>query len=69
MSPLGLLIVWEMIARLNWVDPFFLPAPRAVWGELQKMVVSGEIFPHIGVSLARAVSGYRWTRPAGSAWI
>jgi len=58
MSPLGILIVWEMVARLNWVDPFFLPAPSAVWGELQKMILSGEVFPHIGVSLARAVSGY-----------
>jgi ABC-type nitrate/sulfonate/bicarbonate transport system permease component len=57
-SPLGILIAWELVARCNWVDPFFLPAPSAVWGELQKMVVSGEIFPHIAVSLARAVSGY-----------
>jgi len=54
----AILVIWEIVARCNWIDPFFLPAPSSVFIELRKMVISGEVFPHIGISLARAVSGY-----------
>ena len=28
--PVTLLIAWELVVRLGWVDPFLLPAPSAI---------------------------------------
>jgi len=57
-SPLVLLVAWEVLARYVWVDPFFFPPVSAMLNVLYQMVVTGEIFPHIGISLLRALGGY-----------
>jgi len=57
-SMLGILGVWELIARLGFVSPLFLPAPSAVIITGYKMALSGEIFRHIGASLWRIFWGF-----------
>jgi NitT/TauT family transport system permease protein len=36
-SVLALLVTWEAIARVGWVDPLFVPAPSAVVGALGRI--------------------------------
>lgn len=57
-SPVALLIIFELIGRSGLIDPFFFPAPSAMLKCLWEMTVSGEIFPHLGISIVRAVCGY-----------
>lgn len=57
-SPLVLVVILEIIGRSGLIDPFFFPAPSRMLISLWKMTVTGEIFPHIGISILRAVSGY-----------
>ncbi len=57
-SPLFILIVCEVIGQSGLIDPFFFPAPSSILAALYDMTISGEVFPHIGVSILRAVAGY-----------
>jgi ABC-type nitrate/sulfonate/bicarbonate transport system permease component len=57
-SPITLFVILEIIGRSGLIDPFFFPAPSKMLTTLWKMTISGEIFPHIGISIVRAVSGY-----------
>jgi NitT/TauT family transport system permease protein len=55
-STIGL--AWELVARLGWVPPLFLPAPSAILAEAVRMARSGELLRHVAVSLARVASGF-----------
>jgi len=63
---LGLLGVWELIARLGFVSPLFLPAPSAILMTGYKMVLSGAIFRQIGASLWRIFWGFSCGSVAGT---
>lgn len=55
---LGLFGVWELTAQRGLVSPLFLPAPSAILVTGYKMILSGEIFHHIGASLWRIFWGF-----------
>jgi len=57
-SPFLILMVCEMIGRSRLIEPFFFPPPSSMLKALYAMTISGEIFPHIGISIMRAISGY-----------
>ncbi len=57
-SPVCVMLLWEFIGRVIWVDPFFFPPPTEMLKELYAMTITGEVFPHIGISIIRALSGY-----------
>jgi ABC-type nitrate/sulfonate/bicarbonate transport system permease component len=57
-SPLLLLMIWELITRQGWIAAWFLPVPTEVFRTLIDMVNSGELLHHAAISLGRAVSGY-----------
>ncbi len=57
-SPVVILVLWELIARIGWIPAWFLPVPSKVVLVLWEMVVSGEIPRHTGISMLRAFSGY-----------
>ncbi|MFH1075573.1 MAG: ABC transporter permease [Pseudomonadota bacterium] len=65
LSPLVLLIVCELAGRSGLVDPFFFPKPSSIFKELYHMTASGEIFPHMGISILRAAGGYLIAAIAG----
>lgn len=58
LSLVGLVLFWELLARVGWVPRLFLPAPSDVVGEMVEMVASGELFVHLGSSLVRLVAGF-----------
>jgi ABC-type nitrate/sulfonate/bicarbonate transport system permease component len=58
LSPIGFILLWEMVGRLGWVDPFFLPPPTTILKAMYKMAASGELVRHMEASVYRAVCGY-----------
>jgi len=56
-SPLLLLLLWELGSRLGVVPPRILAAPSAVARTLWEMTLSGELPSNLAVSLARAAAG------------
>lgn len=56
--PLVLLLLWWVGAEREWIAPQVLPAPLAVWDTLADLLRTGEIWPHLGISLARVFAGF-----------
>lgn len=57
-SPFLLLVVWELLVRVRLLDYRFFPAPSAIARTFVDLVLSGEIFLHLKVSLARILVGF-----------
>lgn len=64
-SPLLLLMIWELITRQGWIPAWFLPVPTEVFQTLIDMVISGELLHHAAISLGRAISGYAMAAVVG----
>jgi ABC-type nitrate/sulfonate/bicarbonate transport system permease component len=56
-SPLGLLILWELCARFGIIDTRFFPAPSSVIATMVDMLKSGELVTHTAVSMERLLYG------------
>jgi NitT/TauT family transport system permease protein len=56
-SPLGLLLVWELCARFGAIDTRFFPAPSSVFSTLVEMLRSGELIAHTTISMQRLAYG------------
>jgi sulfonate transport system permease protein len=57
-SPVALICLWEIICSLGFVEPYLLPAPSIVIATLIRLLVNGELLPHIVASLSRALNGF-----------
>jgi NitT/TauT family transport system permease protein len=57
-SPIILLVVWEVVAILGFVDIRFFPRPSLVIGQLVAMTASGELWDHLSVTLLRIAVGF-----------
>lgn len=59
-SVIILFIVWTIITNLKWVDPFFIPAPQAVWASFIELFTQGykgaSLLSHISNSMYRLFS-------------
>jgi len=53
-----ILCLWEMISRMMWIPPLFLPAPSAILSEGWGMLKTGVIFNHVLASLSRILLGF-----------
>ena len=53
---LGLVLLWELVARTGWVSPLFLPSPSGVLAEGLDMARSGQLLVHLP---GEAVEGLR----------
>jgi len=58
LSPIVLLLVWELLVRTRILDARFFPAPSAVLRTLAGLLVSGVLLYDIGVSLTRITVGF-----------
>ena len=58
MSPIFILLVWELITRFGFVESWFLPRPTLVLTTLYDMIASGELVHHTAISMGRAATGY-----------
>ncbi|WP_373386533.1 ABC transporter permease [Pseudomonas alcaligenes] len=56
--PLALLVLLEALVRLDWIPEHQLPAPSQVGQTLWWLAAGGELWGHIGVSLARVAAGF-----------
>jgi len=56
-SPIALLVVWELAARLHFIDTRFFPAPSSIIAVLIDMLRSGELVTNTLVSLRRLALG------------
>lgn len=52
-----LLAFWELVSRLGWVAPLYLPAPTAIAQELARMAASGTLWTSLSASLYRILWG------------
>jgi len=57
-SPLLLLLLWELLARVGILDVRFYPAPSTIFGVWLKLAQSGEWFGHVGISMQRVATGF-----------
>jgi ABC-type nitrate/sulfonate/bicarbonate transport system permease component len=58
LSLVGLVVLWEIVARIGWVPVLFLPSPLGVVAEGWEMVMSGELLGHLAASLRRLLFGF-----------
>jgi ABC-type nitrate/sulfonate/bicarbonate transport system permease component len=56
-SPLALLLLWELCARFHFIDTRFFPAPSSVFATLIEMLRTGDLLAHTGISLQRLAYG------------
>lgn len=52
------LIIWEAVANLGVVSQVFLPSFTTVFKELIRLIETGELLGHIGISLFRSLTGF-----------
>jgi len=57
-SPIFLLLLWEVLSRTGMIDTRFFPPPSAIIGTLFDMVANGSLVKHVGVSLYRIFVGF-----------
>jgi len=58
LAPVVLLVVWEVLAQAGWLTPQILPAPSKVIKTAFKLATAGSLLNDLGVSLARAATGF-----------
>jgi ABC-type nitrate/sulfonate/bicarbonate transport system permease component len=57
-SPLGLLILWQLLLMAGFGDRRFIPAPTDIAVRFWQLVVSGELWTHTQVTLLRVFAGF-----------
>ncbi len=51
------LLAWEGISALGWVDPFYAPPPSAIGGSIAQLFIDGEIYKHLQATFGAALLG------------
>lgn len=57
-SPILLLLLWEMLVRFGLLDNRFFPAPSTVLGSMVEMIKSGVFFSDLSISMYRILGGF-----------
>ena len=56
--PVCIIIVWELLSRAGLLATNWFPAPSTVADTLRDLLQAGDLLRHIGVTLARVLSGF-----------
>lgn len=56
--PLAVLALWQLSATLGWVPEQVLPPPGAVFKVFSEMLVSGELWDNVRISMVRVFAGF-----------
>tara|TARA_R100000005_G_scaffold96425_1_gene83197 strand:+ start:14072 stop:14920 length:849 start_codon:yes stop_codon:yes gene_type:complete len=64
-SPLILLLIWEIVIQLGLLDSRLFPAPSMIVGTFYDLVASGELWRHLSISLIRIAVGFFFGAIAG----
>ena len=57
-SPIGLIVIWQVLLMLGIGDRRFIPAPSDIAERFVKLTASGELEWHVAVTLYRVFLGY-----------
>src|SRR5215813_12832444 len=57
-SPIGLLVVWQLLLMAGFGDRRFIPAPSDIAVRFYNLVRSGELEWHVVVTLYRVFTGF-----------
>jgi ABC-type nitrate/sulfonate/bicarbonate transport system permease component len=57
-GPVMVLLVWETLSRLAWINPLFWPAPTTLWPTAVDMFANRDLLGDIGISMFRITSGF-----------
>ncbi len=57
-SPIGLLLVWELLIRAGLGDRRFIPAPSDIAVRFWQLTVNGELAMHTAATLWRVLAGF-----------
>lgn len=52
-----LLLAWEVLSRLGFLDPFYAPPPSSVGKVLASLFADGQIWPHLDATFSAALAG------------
>jgi ABC-type nitrate/sulfonate/bicarbonate transport system permease component len=58
LSPLLILVLWEVLVRVGLLDARFFPAPSQIAGTFWRLLTNGQLPSHTGISLTRAAIGF-----------
>jgi len=64
--PVSVLIGWEVLARLGMLAPDWLPAPTVIGQTIYQLAVAGDLWKHVGITMARVVVGFLLGASAGT---
>jgi sulfonate transport system permease protein len=64
--PLGILLGWEILARAAVLPPNWLPAPTVIAQTLYEMAAAGDLWRHVGITVARVAAGFLIGGSAGT---
>ena len=53
-----LLGLWELIAALEWVNPFITSSPSRIGKTIGSLYADGSLFYHIGITLSETLIGF-----------
>ncbi len=56
--PLVIIFVWQLVGSLGIVSATILPTPTQIVISFYNLLVSGELFAHLTISIARAAGGF-----------
>src|SRR6185437_15926676 len=54
----AVLVAWELLVRLNGIQPIFLPAPSSILRYLVAMLLDGSLIYHLSVIFMPFLSGF-----------
>lgn len=57
-SPVVLLLVWEICARMGWIDTRFFPAPSRIFSQFVVLAENGQLWVHLAASMQRLFWGF-----------
>ncbi|MBI3960725.1 MAG: ABC transporter permease [Chloroflexi bacterium] len=57
-SPLLFLLFWEGLVQVGWLDYRFFPPPSTVLTVFGRLLLSGELWNHLSISLLRVLAGF-----------
>ena len=57
-SPVALLLLWELCARVGWIDVRFFPPPSKIFQVMYTQIQNGMLEKHVSASLQRLFWGF-----------
>ena len=58
LSPVALLLLWEVLVHLGQIDKRFFPAPSSIIAAAYELAITGKLHDHVAKSLWRLAQGF-----------